>query len=118
MPCSSLKNLNYLTNSSKDMSCPATIYKNLRYPVTLSKDLVNTTRLFSFPVISLQYIKRTINYSKGSQTLIISSDWFLVPFRVIYYYYYYYYHHHHRISHFSALAGKYSPILGCSNQQD
>ena len=22
------------------------------------------------------------------------------------------------ISHFSALAGKYSPILGCSNQQD
>ena len=35
-----------------------------------------------------------------------------------YYYYYYYYHHHHRIFHFSALAGKYSPILGCSNQQD
>jgi len=36
-------------------------------------------------------------------------------------YYYYYYHHHHRrrrISHFSAFAGKYSPILGCSNQQD
>jgi hypothetical protein len=27
---------------------------------------------------------------------------------------YYYY----RISHFSALAGKYSPILGCSNQHD
>jgi len=27
---------------------------------------------------------------------------------------YYYY----RISHFSALAGKYSHILGCSNQQD
>ena len=42
---------------------------------------------------------------------------------VIYYYYYYYYyhyyhHHHHRISHFSALAGKYSLILGCNNQQD
>jgi hypothetical protein len=35
-----------------------------------------------------------------------------------YYYYYYYYHYHHRISHFSALAGKHSPILGCSNQQD
>ena len=38
-----------------------------------------------------------------------------------YYYYYYHHHHnhhHHRISHFSALAGKYSPILGCSNQQD
>ena len=34
------------------------------------------------------------------------------------YYYYDDYHHHHRISHFSALAGKYSPILGCSNQQD
>ena len=39
-----------------------------------------------------------------------------------YYYYYYYYHHHHhyhhhRIFHFSALAGKYSQILGCSNQQ-
>ena len=33
-----------------------------------------------------------------------------------YYYYYYYYHHHHRISHFSGFAGKYSPILGCSNQ--
>ena len=29
-------------------------------------------------------------------------------------YYYYYY----RISHFSALAVKYSPIQGCSNQQD
>ena len=27
-------------------------------------------------------------------------------------------HHLHGISHFSALAGKYSPILGCSNQQD
>ena len=38
----------------------------------------------------------------------------------VYYYYYYYHHHHHhhRIFHFSALAGKYSPILGCSNQQD
>jgi len=35
-----------------------------------------------------------------------------------YYYYYYYHHHHHRISHFSALTGKYSPILGCCNQQD
>jgi len=41
-------------------------------------------------------------------------------------YYYYYHHHHyhhhhhhyHRISHFSVLAGKYSPILGCGNQQD
>ena len=32
--------------------------------------------------------------------------------------YYYYYYHHHQISHFSALAGKYSPVLGCSNQQD
>jgi hypothetical protein len=31
---------------------------------------------------------------------------------------YYHHHHHHRISHFSSLAGKYSPILGCSNQQD
>ena len=35
-----------------------------------------------------------------------------------YYYYYHHHHHHHRISHFSALAGKYSPILGCGNQQD
>jgi len=35
-----------------------------------------------------------------------------------YYYYYYHHHHHHQISPFSALAGKYSPILGCSNQQD
>ena len=34
------------------------------------------------------------------------------------YYYYHHHHHRHRISHFSALAGKYSPILGCSNQQD
>ena len=32
--------------------------------------------------------------------------------------YYYYYYYYHRISHFSALVGKYSPILGCSNQQD
>jgi len=32
---------------------------------------------------------------------------------IIYYYYYYYY----RMSHFSALVVKYSPILGCSNQQ-
>ena len=30
--------------------------------------------------------------------------------------YYYYHHHHHRISHFSALGGKYSPILECSNE--
>ena len=46
---------------------------------------------------------------------------------VLYYYYYYYYyyyhhhhhhHHHHRNSLFSALAGKYSPVLGCGNQQD
>ena len=33
-------------------------------------------------------------------------------------YYYYHHHHHHRISHFSALTGKYSPILGCINEQD
>jgi len=32
--------------------------------------------------------------------------------------YYYYYYYYHRISHLSPLAGKYSPILGCSNQQD
>ena len=32
--------------------------------------------------------------------------------------YYYHHHHHHRIFHFSALARKYSSILGCSNQQD
>ena len=32
--------------------------------------------------------------------------------------YYYYYYYYYRISHFSALAGKYSPILGCNNQQD
>jgi len=31
---------------------------------------------------------------------------------------YYYYYSYYRISHFSALAVKYSPILGCSNQQD
>jgi len=29
-----------------------------------------------------------------------------------YYYYYYYHYHYHRISHFSASAGKHSPILG------
>ena len=40
------------------------------------------------------------------------------PVENIYYYYYYYYYYYFRISHFSALAGKYSPILGCSNQQD
>ena len=34
------------------------------------------------------------------------------------YYYYYYYYYYYRISHFSALAGKYSPIMGCGNQQD
>jgi hypothetical protein len=27
-------------------------------------------------------------------------------------YYYYYYYYYHRISHFSASAGKHSPILG------
>ena len=49
---------------------------------------------------------------------------FLVPalallfFYVSTYYYYYYHLHHHRISHFSALVGKYSHILGFSNQQD
>jgi len=54
------------------------------------------------------------------------NDFVMVPFALIitgttfayYYYYYYHHHHHHRISYFSALAGKYSPILGCSNQQD
>ena len=35
-----------------------------------------------------------------------------------YQYYYYYYYYYYRICHFSALAGKYSPTLGCSNQQD
>ena len=38
-----------------------------------------------------------------------------------YYYYYYYYYYgrrRRRISHISALAGKYSPILGITNQQD
>ena len=35
-----------------------------------------------------------------------------------YYYYYYYYYCYHLISHFSGLAGKYSPLLGFSNQQD
>jgi len=29
-------------------------------------------------------------------------------------YHYHHHHHHHQISHFSALAGKYSPILECS----
>jgi len=33
----------------------------------------------------------------------------LSPYYYYYYYYHYYHHHHHRISHFSALAGKYSP---------
>jgi hypothetical protein len=28
------------------------------------------------------------------------------------YYYYYYYYYYYRISHFSAVAGKYSPTLG------
>jgi len=39
---------------------------------------------------------------------------------LVYYYYHHHnhYHHHHRISHCSGLAGKYAPILGCSNQQD
>ena len=47
------------------------------------------------------------------------SEGYYLPLSYYYYYYYYYYHHHHhRIFHFSALAGKYSPILGCSNQQD
>jgi len=34
------------------------------------------------------------------------------------YYYYYYYYYYFRISHLSALAGKYSPIQGFSKQQD
>jgi len=59
--------------------------------------------------------------------LIIISGLFAVTSLSVYtawfYYYcccrhYYYYCYHHQISHFSALAGKYSPILGCSNQQD
>jgi hypothetical protein len=35
-----------------------------------------------------------------------------------YHHHHHHHHHHHRISHFSTLAGKYSPILGFSNQQD
>ena len=45
--------------------------------------------------------------------LLMTSN-FIVKVQYYYYYYYYYY----RISHLSALAGKYSPILGFSNQQD
>jgi len=37
---------------------------------------------------------------------------------VLNYYYYYYYYYYYLISHFSAVAGKYSPLLGFSNQQD
>ena len=42
---------------------------------------------------------------------IINGITFVFTLHMRYYYYYY------RISHFSALAGKYSLILGCSNQQ-
>jgi len=31
-----------------------------------------------------------------------------------YHHHHHHHHHHHWISRFSALAGKYSPILGCS----
>jgi len=48
------------------------------------------------------------------------NDFVMVPFALIitdttFAYYYYY---QHQISYFSALAGKYSPLLGCSNKQD
>ena len=63
----------------------------------------------------------TGNVSKGSAFMFLSlfsTIMYVCMYVCMYYYYYYYYHYHHRISHFSALAGKYSPILGCSNQQD
>jgi hypothetical protein len=70
----------------------------------------------------------TVAYSYW--TLHISATYSVPTTRNSYYYYYYYYHHYHhhrrrrrrrrrrRIAHFSALAGKYSLILGFSNQQD
>jgi len=56
----------------------------------------------------------TGNFSKGSTFMFLS----LFSTIMHYYYYYHHHHHHHRISHFQTLAGKYSPILRCSNQQD
>ena len=69
---------------------------------------------FSKPKWVREYIASSICRSFVDYKCVITGH-------IHYYYYYYYYHHHHhhhRISHFPALAGKYSPILGCSNQQD
>ena len=62
-------------------------------------------------------------FSNTDLGILLMTSNFVVKVNYYYYYYYYYYHHHHhrhrhRISHFSPLAVKHSPILGCSNQQD
>ena len=60
------------------------------------------------------------HYDPSSLKVSLSLSTYKIKFQnsqLFYYYYYYHHHHHHRVSHFSALAGKYSPILGCSNQQ-
>ena len=59
-------------------------------------------------------------HPENKDRLAIKKNKIKIKLLLYYYYYYYYYqhHHHHRISHVSDLAGKYSPILGCSNQQD
>jgi len=56
---------------------------------------------------------------KAFQKLLNEAPHMSISARLVTDYYYYYHHHrHHRISHFSALVGKYSPILGRSNQHD
>ena len=86
------------------------------------------------PNLSMFLVKRTFSRyvrkflvttetTKGYTDTFLSFQIFLI-FRAKFSYFpifpahYYYYYYYYRISHFSALAGKYSPILGCSNQQD
>ena len=64
----------------------------------------NGPKVFRTPVIRIP-----VWFDKFSATY---SPVFPMEISIIFYYYYYY-----RISHFSALAGKYSHILGCSNSR-
>jgi hypothetical protein len=85
-------------------------------PLKMDIKMHDETSALTYDAVAQKLKLSSIEVRRTMQ--IVLSVFHIVIYLYYYYYYYYYYHHHHRISHFSALAGKYSPILGFSNQQD
>jgi hypothetical protein len=80
-----------------------------------SKTVVTNLWLVT-PGVPHRYCKVAASLIQGPWKSTQLSQEFLLPQPQLgsayyYYYYYYHHHHHHRISHFSASAGKHSPIL-------